>query len=234
MAKVFLDIGAHIGETLAVVRDPKWHFDRIVCFEPAPVCWPRIEALADERVEICRFGLWSEDATMTLHNPGDVGASTAFDKNPITDSADCAFRDAAVWFAENVSDSDQVYAKINVEGAEADLIDRLFGSGELAKIDHLLVHFDVRKAPSLSHREPAVRAQLVASGVDFQSAEEIQFGGVIRGTRNWLQWVEGNRRTRDLRFKVLRRREHAVRRRLYPLKQRLLRSDVDVAKGERV
>ena len=66
-----------------------------------------------------------------------------------------------------------VYAKINVEGAEADLIDRLFHTGELAKIDHLLVHFDVRKAPSLAHREPEVRRQLEVSGVDFQPAEAI-------------------------------------------------------------
>jgi len=220
--KVFLDIGAHIGETLSVVRHPRWAFDRIVCFEPAPVCWPQIEVLTDERVEVCKFGLWSEDTTMTLHNPGHVGASIATDTTDLTESVDCAFRDAAAWFAENVSAEDTVYAKINVEGAEADLIERLFNSGELSKIDHLLVHFDVRKAPSLAHREPEVRRQLVASGVEFQPAEDIQFGGVIRGTRNWLRWVEGSPLTRDLRFKVLRRGGHAVRLRLYPSKRRLL------------
>jgi FkbM family methyltransferase len=220
--KVFLDIGAHRGETLKVVREPRWAFDRIVCFEPAPMCWPEIEALSDDRVELCQFGLWSGDTTMTLHNPGDIGASIAADSKPVKATADCEFRDAAKWFAANLSDADVVYAKINVEGAEADLIDRLFQSGELSKIDRLLVHFDVRKAPSLAHREPEVRRQLEMSGVDFQPAEAIQFGGVYRGTRNWLRWVEGNRWTRDLRFKVLRRCGHAVRRRLYPLKLRLL------------
>jgi FkbM family methyltransferase len=220
--KVFLDIGAHIGETLSVVRQPRWGFDRIVCFEPAPVCWPQIEALADERVELCRFGLWSEDKTITLHNPGYVGASIAADSSAVTDTMECEFRDAAAWFAQNLAEGDLVYAKINIEGAEADLIDRLFQSGELSKIDHLLVHFDVRKAPSLAHREPGIHAALLASGVDFQPAEKIQFGGVIRGTRNWLRWVEGNPWTRDLRFKVLRRCGHAVRRRLYPTKLRLL------------
>lgn len=220
--KVFLDIGAHLGETLEVVREPRWAFDRIVCFEPAPACWPEIERLSDERVELCQFGLWSEDTTMTLHNPGDVGASIAADKEAVSATADCAFRDAAGWFAVNVSAGDVVYAKVNVEGAEADLIERLFQSGELSKIDHLLVHFDVRKVPSLAHREPEVRRQLEVSGVDFQPADAIQFGGVYRGTRNWLRWVEGNRWTRDLRFKVLRRRGHAVRRRLYPLKARIL------------
>lgn len=51
--------------------------------------------------------------------------------------------------------------------------------------------------------------QLIASGVEFQAAENIQWGGAIRGTRNWLRWVEGNRWTRDLRFKLLRRLGHA-------------------------
>lgn len=133
MAKVFLDIGAHLGETLSVVRHPRWGFDKIVCFEPASVCWPQIEALVDERVELCRFGLWSEDATMTLHNPGSVGASIAADGGAVIDTMECTFRDAATWFAEYVAESDVVYAKINIEGAEADLIARLFTSGELSR-----------------------------------------------------------------------------------------------------
>ena len=220
--KIFLDIGGHLGETLKVVQDPRWSFDRIVSFEPAPVCWPEIEALAGPRTELCRFGLWSENTTMALHNPGHIGASIAPDSHTVTETVDCDFRDAAIWFAENLSVDDVVYAKINVEGAEAGLIDRLFQTGELSKIDHLLVHFDVRKAPSLAHREPEVRRQLEVSGVEFQPAEVIQFGGVYRGTKNWLQWVEGNRITRDLRFKVLRRCGHVARRSLYPLKKRVL------------
>ena len=48
--KVFLDVGAHLGETLEVVQDRRWGFERIVSFEPAPGCWPHVEAVAGERV----------------------------------------------------------------------------------------------------------------------------------------------------------------------------------------
>jgi hypothetical protein len=42
--KVFLDVGAHEGSSLNVVRDPKYGFDRIYCFEHASACWPALDA----------------------------------------------------------------------------------------------------------------------------------------------------------------------------------------------
>ena len=178
--RTFLDIGAHLGETLSVVRAKRWHFDRIVCFEPAPVCWPSIEALADERVTICRFGLWKEPATITLYNPGSIGASIAPDAQPVTQTIDCRFEDAAAWFAEHLSDEETVFVKINVEGAEADIIDRLAAADHLRRIAHLLIHFDVRNSPTLAHREAVLRAKLDAGGTEWINADAIEFGGVYR------------------------------------------------------
>ncbi len=217
--KVFLDVGAHLGETLEVVQSPEWEFDRIVCFEPAPACWPRILEHADARAELCRFGLWKADEMIVLHNPGLVGASIAADKDEVAGSATCDFRDAAAWFERNVREADTVFAKINVEGAEVDIIRRLAETGQLRKIDHLLIHFDVRKIASMRHREAEARTDLEVAGVEYLSADEIQFGGVYRGTRNWLRWVRDDPRKRDLRYKQLAQAEHLVRMRLFPLKQ---------------
>jgi FkbM family methyltransferase len=220
--RIFLDIGAHEGETLSVAKDERWRFDRIVCFEPAPACWPAIDALADSRVELARFGLWKQDDSLVLHNVGQIGASMSDDKDTSTGvDATCEFRDAGKWFATNLDPEDEVFAKINVEGAEADVVRRLAETGTLALIDHLMIHFDVRKVPSLRHREVECRTHLDAAGVDYQPAEDIEFGGVYRGTRNWLRWCEANPRTRDLRYKMLARWEHSIRRALYPVKQRL-------------
>lgn len=224
--RIFLDVGAHDGETLQVVRDPKWGFERIVCFEPAPACWPKLEANADSRVELHRFGLWKEDAVIPLYNPGAVGASMSGDKDKVTEMIPCDFRDAALWFANNLIEGDEVYAKFNVEGAEADIINRLVSAGELQKIDHLLVHFDVRKVPTLRDREPLMRSQLDSAGVEYQTADEIQFGGVFRGTRNWLSWSMSESSWRDFRYKVVRRLGHLVRLRLYPVKQAVSRITV--------
>lgn len=216
--RVFLDIGAHTGETLSVVRSSRWRFDQIFCFEPAPACWSALERLADERVEVCRFGLWDSTESVPLNNPGEVGASVASDKDSVETQLICEFRDVAEWFAEHVSAHDEIFVKINVEGAEAEVIERLYRSGELTKIAHLLIHLDVRKSPSRRHLEKSLRGQLESSGIDFQTADEILFGGVLRGTRNWLLWCESDPRWRDVRYKWLRQWEHALRVRLYPLK----------------
>lgn len=201
-----------------MVKSSRWRFDRIVCFEPAPACWPALEEKADERVEICRFGLWGRTERVLLNNPGEVGASVASDKDSVQAKLVCEFRDVADWFAEHASANDEIFVKINVEGAEAEIVDRLYRSGELTKIAHLLIHFDVRKSPSRHHLEKPLREQLEGSGIDFQTADEILFGGVLRGTRNWLLWCESDPRWRDLRYKKLRQWEHLLRVRLYPLK----------------
>lgn len=75
MARVFVDIGAHRGETLEVVRRPEYGFDRIYCLEPASDCLPALERIADDRVTILPSGLWSADQRMALHDPGALGAS---------------------------------------------------------------------------------------------------------------------------------------------------------------
>jgi FkbM family methyltransferase len=216
--KVFLDIGAHDGETLEVIRAAEWGFDRIVCFEPAPSCWPLLEALSDERVEICRFGLWSEDATLVLHNPGHVGASLSSEKDHVEGSTECEFRDAATWFEENLNSDDEVFAKVNVEGAEVEIIERLHQTSMLAKIDHLLIHFDIRKVPGKAHMEPGLRRMLDEAGVEYLSADVVEFGVVTRGTRNWLRWCSADKRTRDVRYLHLGRVVFFARRTLYPLK----------------
>lgn len=222
--RIFLDIGAHTGETLKVVTDPRWGFEKIFSFEPAPACWPALEELSTPVVELCRFGLWDKDASLPLHNAGAVGASMSADKEREGEAVDCEFRDAAAWLREHVREEDDVYAKINVEGAEAELVARLHETGTLSLIDHLLIHFDVRKVPSKRHLEAEIRQQLTEAGIDYTPADEIQFNGAIRGTIKWLQWVDGDPRTRDLRYKHLWRAEAWGRRKLFPLKRAIARS----------
>lgn len=221
--RVFLDVGAHVGQTLGTVRHPRWGFDRIVCFEPAPSCWPLLRALADDRVEVCEFGLWHRDEVIELHNPGLIGASVSDDKRGATDEmVPCQFRDVAEWMRANLSPEDEVYVKVNIEGAEAELIDRLAETGTLGLVDHLMLHFDVRKVPSKRHLEPRIHEQLTAAGVDYIDADRIIFDIPDRGVGNWLRWVDGNPLTRDLLYRGVMRGVYAARRSLYPTKRALI------------
>jgi hypothetical protein len=59
MTRIFMDVGAHTGETAEIVLGKKYHFDRVCCFEPALECHPSLNkiALLDSRLEVYRYGL---------------------------------------------------------------------------------------------------------------------------------------------------------------------------------
>jgi FkbM family methyltransferase len=131
--KVFLDVGAHEGSSLHAVRDPKYGFERIYCFEPAPACWPALDAVPDDRVTVCRFGLWNRTCEHALYDPGSRGASLFEDKfKSIPGTERARFLRATDWFREHLGAADEIYVKLNCEGAECDIVEDLLDSGELA------------------------------------------------------------------------------------------------------
>ena len=188
--KVFLDVGAHEGSSLHAVRDPKFAFDRIVCFEPASPCWPALESVADPRVEICRFGLWNQTTERPLYEPGSRGASLFADKFKVVPSGElCRLVRATAWFRDSLGAGDEIFMKLNCEGAEADIVEDLLDSGELARVRSVMIDPDVRKVPSLVHREAELRARLQAAGLENCFLEEqVMIGETHRARiQNWLR-----------------------------------------------
>lgn len=168
--KIFLDVGANTGQSLAAVLP--LDFDRIVCFEPAPSCWPFLEKLAasaplakgaQRRVSIEHFGLWNQNGKQPIFQPGSKGGGMwKKDKGTIDATQVVKFRRASEWFRDNLCAADTVFLKLNVEGAECDILDDLLDSGEFEKVDFAMVDFDVRKITAMKHREAELRERLAA------------------------------------------------------------------------
>jgi FkbM family methyltransferase len=187
--KVFLDVGAHVGETLKPALDRRYGFDRIVCFEPVASCWAGLERLADERVEICRFGLADETLQAPIYHAGSLGASFFPSGDQGSTSEMCELRRASDWFRENISEGDDVYLKLNCEGSECDILDDLFDSREIAKVKSVLVDFDVRKIPDLGHREYEVTQHLERAGYSGLVRLKERYKGATHTAtvENWLR-----------------------------------------------
>lgn len=190
MKRIFLDVGANTGQTLAAVQG--LGFDRIHCFEPVPACWPYLEKLADKHTRIERFGLWNRPARMPIFDPGTKGGGLwVKDKRrkdtPITQEL-CEFRQASAWLRDHIPDGARVYMKLNCEGCECDILDDLLDSGEFEKVAHVMVDFDVRKIGALRHREAETRARL--AGLDphrVMYCSEVMVGDTHRARiRHWL------------------------------------------------
>ncbi len=158
---------------------------------------------------------------MDLHDPGHIGASVVQEKARTEAVQRCRFIDAAAWMRSTVETDDVVWLKLNCEGSECVVLDHLVAEGELSRVAHLLVHFDVEKIPALASHAADTRQRLVASGVEWIEADEILFGrSHAQKTANWLAWTEASRFGR-FRCRHLARWEFRGRQTLYPLKQRL-------------
>lgn len=159
--RIFLDVGAHIGTTLAIALESKYKFDKIFCFEPVIECCDRLRKHKDERITICEYGLWDKNCIKKLYKPGSTGASLFKDKfTREVGSVDIKLVRASEWFSHNLNMVDEVYLKMNCEGAECVILDDLINSGEYKKIKVLMVDFDVRKILSQKHLMAEMKAKL--------------------------------------------------------------------------
>lgn len=198
---VFLDIGAHTGETLRVAQDRRWGFDHIHCFEPASACVDTLnDVMADDRrVTIHAVALWDRPAEITLHGAGAVGASL-FDGKPVA----AAPADETVAAVETASYLDgilphdvELTVKINVEGAELEVLQGLLevvsDSSTGRRLRSLLVHVDADKIAGHEQRAADVRTVLAQLGGS--TVEESPFFGptVEAKTTRWLRSVVGGR-----------------------------------------
>jgi len=195
--RVFLDVGANTGQSLAAVLDKRMRMDRIVCFEPARACWKPLDALADKRTTIERFGLWNKTGQQSIFQPGTQGAGLwKKDKGTIDAKEVCQFIRASDWFAAHIDARDTVFLKLNCEGAECDILDDLLDSGEFEKVDFVMVDFDVRKITGMKHREAELRARLERFGFPrFATSKQVMVGQThIARIQNWINVVdEGSR-----------------------------------------
>jgi FkbM family methyltransferase len=206
MVKIFLDVGAHDGASLHAVRDPKYGFDRIYCFEPASLCWPALEAVRDDRVTICRFGLWNRTCEHVLYNPGSGGASLFEDKfreRPTEETA--RFFRAADWLTQNLTVHDEIFMKLNCEGAECDIVGDLLDSREFGRLRSVMIDPDVRKIPSQAHREQELSGRLVALGMtNYFMEAEVMVGATHRDRiQNWLRVAGAEEQSRGARMRQL-------------------------------
>ena len=189
--KVFLDVGANIGQTLAAVQEKD--FDRIYSFEPSKRCWGALEAMADERTTIERFGLWNKTIQAEIIDPGAKSGGMWLKSNrradlPITKEL-CDFRRARDWFHENIKVGDHVYLKLNCEGCECDVLDDLLDSGEFEKVTFCLICFDIHKIAGMAYRrdETIVRLMTSYSSPRFMFSTEASVGPTHRERiHHWL------------------------------------------------
>ncbi|ATW51762.1 hypothetical protein CGZ69_32135 [Streptomyces peucetius subsp. caesius ATCC 27952] len=193
--RIFLDVGAHYGESLDVALDPRWGFDEIYSFEPAHSCQRVLRGFRDKRVRVVPAGLSRATGPTTLFGAGALGASVYADKANLGSDVGqetISLVRATDWVFANTSADDEIYVKLNCEGSECDVLEDLLDSGAISRITSLYVDFDVRKIPSQAHRQGAVEERLREQRQHFFTRDVLSGLAGPPAVRAWLTMASGH------------------------------------------
>ncbi|MFL6230127.1 MAG: hypothetical protein ACJ741_15250 [Pyrinomonadaceae bacterium] len=206
--KVFIDVGSNTGQTIGALFEPpdgfgrtfcKYGFDRIFCFEPVAELHPDLAAeYQDPRITFYALGLWNKNCERPIFSPGSQGGSIFVDKVNVDPqhSTMCQFTRASDWFREHLTETDEVYIKVNCEGCEADIIEDLLDAKEFRKITSLGVTFDVRKIPSQRHREEEIKRRLAEEGYEnYVDLNCLPYHSHRQMIQDWLSIAGADRQT---------------------------------------
>lgn len=143
-----LDFGGYEGEWASSIYER--FGSRIAVFEAVPAYAEKIRKrfAGNNKVEICAYGLGNSDRIEKIYMDSD-GSSSFGRKGP---SIDMKIVDAAVWFNERDLPTVEL-AKLNIEGGEYELLERLIESGITPYIKHIQVQFHTISSESKERRK---------------------------------------------------------------------------------
>lgn len=191
---VFLDIGAHWGETLEEVLSPVWRFDVVYAFEPDPdavriIAQKFAADIASGKLILVSAALSNRDGEADLFGGNEGGGASLYAEKTNIDAAKhetVKLTSSSGFFREHFKSGDLILAKLNCEGGEVDILQDLAASGEINKIARLVVDFDIRKVRGKRGLARATIDKMRAAGFDrFLLTENVMIGADARArTRN--------------------------------------------------
>ena len=138
-SSVAVDVGAFTGEVAEKLRS--LYDCEVHAYEPNPELFPQLEAqfAEDPRVHAHPYGLGSADATLSMQLIG-LGSSVYGPDDPDVAVAEVQIRDVAT-VLDQLGVAQVDYLKLNIEGAEFDLLDRFLDAGWQHRTRYLLIQF---------------------------------------------------------------------------------------------
>ncbi len=137
MRKIFIDGGAHTGESLEafcrIYEDSEEY--EAYCFEASyvekfkssfdKVSKRHLEQNKIKSVEWYNKAVWIEDGEITFYNDGKEGSSLIKEKWSL-DPKEVECFDLGSWIKNNFSNEDYIVLKLDIEGAEYEVLDKMF------------------------------------------------------------------------------------------------------------
>lgn len=149
MRKAFIDLGANTGGVSSQFAKDDLDLE-IFAFEPNPELEPNLEAVKawlGERFNYFLVAAWIRDGEINLYKSDHPMASTVLEGkiepdgwNPIDYSSFTSVRciDISTWIDEHFQIGDDVIMKIDVEGAEYQIMQKMIYDGTIFKVRKII------------------------------------------------------------------------------------------------
>jgi FkbM family methyltransferase len=164
MRRVFLDVGASDGSSVKFFRQhhPKAHLFDIYSFEPLPSNIEELRKISE--IVIVPKAAWSSDGVARLYI-GKYKAGTMFSdkKTGLVDPGmflEVETIDFAKFVMQHFEKTDELWLKLNVEGAEYEIVRHLHKHNLLSWFDRIYVCWHAYKIPSLQKYDEEVKAMI--------------------------------------------------------------------------
>lgn len=188
----FIDIGSHEGQTLQEVTKPRWTFDEIHAIEPMP----REFALLIDRygyhpsLSIHPFALSNHTGTLMMYGTNDILEASVFAEKADADPTvvtEVACVEAAAFF-RSLPEMD-LFVNMNCEGGEIPILDNLIDTGQIERITHMLVSFDISKVTGMESEEARLRDRMAEVGFDRFTSTYAEEDTHQKQIAAWLEWA---------------------------------------------
>lgn len=188
--KIFLDVGAFNGETIRIALNPIYSFDYIHGFEPSPGRYSRLRNIKSSRCYVHDFGLSNKTYKTILFGVETIGASVYPEKrfkglNDKRNQCEIHLKSASLWMRQHTLSDDQIYLKLNCEGAEVDILQDLIDTKIINRVKTIYVDFDIRKVKHQEYRQGLIENQLKELNIQYFTPVNFQGSGPL-GVERWL------------------------------------------------
>ena len=208
MAKIFIDLGAHNGGTVAKALREFPDFDLYIGYEPVKVLYDEAVAkfAGNNRVRLYNFAVDVQKDNLVevifYEDMSDAKDGSTFFKDKITGKlkpARCLSIPIDQVFG-GISRDDHVILSLDIEGKEYDILEYLLDSGLMKLVDKLYCEWHQNRIPSIHeerHKQLVKRLQQEGFDVTGESRDEFGYkraldlrhrlGGFLHQSLRWMQ-----------------------------------------------
>jgi FkbM family methyltransferase len=182
--KIFIDVGGHEGQSVHVALEPKFAFDEVHTFEPHPDYAERLRAIADTRLVVHQAALSDRNGQLNLSGDNSHGGATV--ASMVSGAVPIVVQSVDVLaFVDGFGPNACIFMKINCEGGEVAIVERLASVSRRSSLVSVMVDYDVVKMRFGYWTKRRSIAAARRANLPIVLAEKV----VIKergGLRNWL------------------------------------------------